>query len=111
MGALKIDCYCSENQMEKIVGMIARHLTDADRSEIADFDDVVGNIRVCVEFETHMDTVSVKASEILDSDWDLLYEDSAVFTSRLRTVIDEYNRSQNDYKCQAHHVLQDRWEN
>ncbi|MBB4037011.1 hypothetical protein GGR21_002925 [Dysgonomonas hofstadii] len=110
MGALKIECFCNEKQMEKIVGMVAGHLTDCDRTDIADFDDMVDGVRVCAEFETYMDAVNVKTAEILDGDWDLLYEDSAVFTSRLRTVVDEYNRRQSDYRYQAHHVVQDRWE-
>ena len=105
MGALKIDCYCNERQMEKIVTLVAEHLSDSDKGDIADFDDVVGDVRVCVEFEAYMDTVQLKTSEILDNDWDLLYEDSAVFTSRLRTVVSEYNRTQKDFRYQAHHVL------
>jgi len=109
MGALKIDCYCNERQMEKIVSMVAEHLADSDRGDISDFDDVVGDVRVCVEFDAYLDAVSLKASEILDNDWDLLYEDSAVFTSRLRAVVDEYNRSQKDYRYQAHHILPDEY--
>jgi len=108
MGALKIDCYCNEKQMEKIVGMVAGHLNDSDRSEIADFDDQVGDLRVCVEFETNMDEVTLKASEVLDADWDFLPEDSAVLTSRLRSVVSDYNRSQKEMRYQAHHVLKER---
>ncbi len=109
MGALKIDCYCNEKQMEKIVGMVAGHLHDSDRGDVADFDDMVDDMRICVQFDTYMDTVNLRISEVLDSDWDLLYEDTAVFTSRLRTIVDDYNRNEKEAGYQAHHVLDDRW--
>ncbi len=109
MGALKIDCYCNEKQMEEIVRMVSGHIGDSDKGDIADFDDVVGDVRVCVEFDTYLDGISLKVSEVLDSDWDLLYEDTAVLTSRLRNVVDEYNKSNREIACQAHHIVQDRW--
>ncbi len=110
MGALKIDCYCNEMQMEKILKMVSNHLSESDGREVADFDDMIGDVRVCVEFETYMDSLELKSSEILDSDWDLLYEDSAVLTSRLRTVVDEYNRCRRDFNYQAHHVINEQWD-
>lgn len=108
MGALKIDCYCNETQMEKMVSMVTKHLSQSDRSEISDFDDVIDDVRVCAEFETYMDSVVLKTAEVLDSDWDLLDEDSAVLASRLRSILDEYNRSNKEIIYQAHHVLADR---
>lgn len=109
MGALKIDCYCNEKQMEKMVKMVANHLNDADRREIHDFDDIIGEVRVCVEFDNYMDSVRIKNAEVLDNEWDLLYEDSAVLTSRLRGIVHEYNRNAAESAYQAHHVLKDRW--
>lgn len=108
MGALKINCYCNEQQMEKIVRLVTRHLNDSDRTDIADFDTLIGDVRICVEFETYMDTVQLKTSEVLDRDWDLLDEDSAVLASRLRPVLDEYNRNHREAFAQAHHVINDR---
>ncbi|NDV79320.1 hypothetical protein [Dysgonomonas sp. 511] len=105
MGALKIDCYCNENQMEKIVRMLSAHLRDADRRDVADFDDVMEDVRVCVEFDTYMDVVTLRSAEVLDSDWDLLSEDSAVLASRLRSLLEEYNRNHKESIYQAHHVL------
>lgn len=96
MGALKIDCYCDEKQMASLVKAVTSHLYDSDRSEISGFDDVINGVRVCVEFDTYMDEIQLKTSEILDEDWDLLYEDSAVLTSRLRSVVNDYNRSEYD---------------
>lgn len=93
MGALKIDCYCNERQMSNIVNMVVNHLNNADLSDVSDLDDVVDGVRICVEFDSYMDTVKLKSSEILDSDWDLLYEDTAVFTSRLKSIMNNYNRS------------------
>lgn len=108
MGALKIDCYCDEHQMKKIVDTVTEHLSDSGRYNIANFDDQIGDVRVCVEFDTYMDTVKLKVSEVLDSDWDLLYEDTAVLTSRLRSVLTDYNKDNKEIRYQAHHVLKDR---
>lgn len=109
MGALKIDCYCNEKQMASLVKAVTGHLYESDRSEIPDFDDVINGVRVCVEFETYMDTVQLKTSEVLDGDWDLLYEDSAVLTSRLRAIVDEYNRNENEACEQSREILSDRY--
>lgn len=108
MGALKIDCYCNENQMSNIISLLTKHLSNADRSDIDDFDDVIDDLRICVEFETYMDTVQLKTSEILDSDWELLFEDTAVFTSRLKSVLDNYNKTRKEAVYQAHHIISDR---
>ncbi|MDH6309320.1 hypothetical protein M2451_002794 [Dysgonomonas sp. PFB1-18] len=110
MGALKIDCYCNEKQMGKIIDMVAAHLYDSDRGDVADFDDVIDDMRICAQFDTYMDVVNLRISEVLDSDWDLLYEDTAVFTSRLRAILNDYNRNGKESGCQAHHVLADRWD-
>lgn len=107
MGALKIDCYCNEKQMASLVKAVTGHLYESDRSD--DFDDVICGVRVCVEFETFMDAVQLKTSEVLDSDWDLLYEDSAVLTSRLRAIVDEYNRNESEACEQSRDILSDRY--
>ncbi|WP_029902210.1 hypothetical protein [Prevotella sp. 10(H)] len=108
MGALKIDCYCDEQQMENILKRIVCHLNDASVNEVSDFDDMIGNVRVCIEFETHMDTVQIKFSEVLDSDWNILFEDSAVLTSRLKPLLKEHNRNHREAFAQAHHIIGDR---
>lgn len=109
MGALKIDCYCNEKQMSTIVKLIQTHLSDTDDDEVADFDDVIDGVRVCVEFNTYMDSVSVKASEVLDSDWDVLYEDTAVLTSRLKRVVDNHNKNNNEAVRRARQIGKDEW--
>lgn len=107
MGALKIICYCNEIQMNNIVKAVTVHLYDADDSEVCDFDDTIGGVRVCVGFDYYLDEVRLKNSEILDADWDLLYEDTAVFTSRLRAVVDDYNRQQSFARRQALQIKND----
>lgn len=109
MGALKIDCYCNEKQMTSIIKSVTSHLYNSDEMDVADFDDVIGDIRVCVSFDAYMDTVNVKASEILDDEWDLLYEDTAVLTSRLKPIIEEYNRNGREAGEQASDILEDRF--
>jgi hypothetical protein len=108
MEALKINCYCDDRKMTQILGAVVRHLYDADCRQPADFDRVIGDTRVCVAFETCPGAVSVATAEIFDSDWDPLIEDSAVLTSRLRPLVDEYNRRQREAFAQAHHILADR---
>lgn len=105
MGALKnylpIECYCSEAQMNKIVKSVTDHIHDSHASDISDIDDSVGNLRVCVEFESYMDKIEIKTSEILDSEWEVLYGDSAVLTSRLRSMITDYNRGNKELRKQS----------
>lgn len=92
MGALKINCYCNEWQMSEIIAYADRHLTNTDHISLNDIDREFGDIRVCINFEVFMNTIKIKSAEILDSDWDLLYEDTAVLNSRLQNIIQQYNR-------------------
>lgn len=91
MGALKIDCFLTESQMEKIVKRVSDHIASFSPEDIEDFDDEIEGVRVCVDFESYLDMIELKASEILDSDYDVLFEDTAVFTSRLSKVVNTQN--------------------
>lgn len=107
MGALKINCYCTEKQMENIINKVVSHLNESELYDIPDFDEVYNNVRICLEFECFNNEVILKQSEILDSDWDLLYEDTAVLTSRLREYINDFNRNAKEGIIQSHHIKQD----
>lgn len=113
MGALRnylpIECYCSEAQMKKIVKAITTHIHDSHPSDISDFDDSFGDVRVCVDFEPYMDKLEIKAAEVLDNDWDLLYGDSAVLTSRLNPILKDHNRGQKELYKQASDLMQERY--
>lgn len=113
MGALRnflpIECYCSEAQMDKIVKIITTHIHDSHMNDISDFDDVFGNVRVYVEFEPFLDKLEIKTSEILDSNWDLLYGDSAVLTSRLKPILKDYNRAQKEHYSQSSDFMQEQY--
>lgn len=93
MGVLKINCYCNEHQMQGILDYTEKHLTNADRISLTDIDKEFDGLRICIEFEVFMDTVKIKSAEVLDSEWDLLYEDTAVLNSRLYPIVNEYNRN------------------
>jgi hypothetical protein len=112
MGALRnilpIECYCSEKQMSAIVKEVTRHLYDSDRLSLTDFDDMIGNIRVCIGFEVYLDKVELRSVAVLDSDWDEFYEDTAVLTSRLNNIVKDYNRSQKELVSQSCDILADR---
>lgn len=107
MGALKIDCYCSEVEMNKILKHVIDHIDRCLDGEVADIDEVIGDIRLCVDFDCYMDELRVKASEILDSDWDQLYEDTAVLTSRLKPVIESINRNNKESIAQCWQIRND----
>lgn len=101
MGALKIDCYCNEQQMSDILSYADRYLTNTDHISLEDIDREFDDIRVCINFEVFMDVVKVKSAEVLDADWDLLYEDTAVLNSRLRHMIQQYNREHTELVNQS----------
>lgn len=111
MGALRnylpIECYCSEAKMNKIVKAITAHINDSQVSDISDFDDSFGDLRVCVDFEPYMDKLEIKAAEILNRDWELLYGDSAVLTSRLNPILKDYNREQKELHEQDSDFMQE----
>lgn len=110
MGALKIDCHCNETQMSNIVNSVLRHISNSDRSEIPDFDDTIGDVRVCVEFDSYLDIVSIRSSKVLNSDWDLLFEDTAVFTSRLNRLVEDLNDRSKEATTQGIDILKDQME-
>lgn len=104
MGALKILCYCDEMQMERLVDRIADHLSASSHTDIENIDETIGNLRLCVDFEVFMDKLGITSAEVLDSEWDVLYEDTCVLNSRLRPIIDEYNRSRKYLYRQARDI-------
>lgn len=109
MGALKIDCYCSEAQMEQILKLVKKHIDQHAGDETPDIDELVGDVRICIDFENYMDELRISASEILDSDWDVLYEDTAVLTSRLKPLIEAYNTDNMGLATQSAEIRHDRY--
>jgi hypothetical protein len=104
MGALKIDCYCNEHQMQEIVNYTHNYLNYTDHLNISDIDREFDNIRVCISFEVFMDTLRLKSAEVLDADWDLLYEDTAVLNSRLHSIIRDHNHNHTELTAQARQI-------
>jgi len=91
MGALKINCYCDEDQMNCLVDQIINHINISDVWSLSDIDQPFDNLMISVRFDVFMNMVRLKNAEVLDADWDLLYEDSAVLTSRLKSFLNDYN--------------------
>ena len=96
--------------MSNIVNAISRHLNDSEINDISDFDDTIGGVRVCVEFNILLNEVDIQDVAVLDNDWDLLDEDTAVLKSRLKGVINEFNRSNNELTSQSADIRQDQHE-
>mgnify|MGYP000868613220 CR=1 FL=1 len=107
MGALKIDCFCSETQMCEIIRTITNYLNTLDRDELCDIDEEIAGVRVCIDLEVFMDVIKLKAAEVLDDDWEPLFEDSAVLTSRLRPMIEAYNQNYTQARRQAQGIRKD----
>lgn len=101
MEALKIFCYSSEKQMNSLVDHIAEYLTVTDHSSINNIDEEFYDVRLCVDFDVFMDQISIKSAEILNDDWEVLYEDTCVLNSRLRPLIQSYNQSHKQLVRQA----------
>jgi len=108
MGVLKINCFCEEYQLDDIMNYVSCYLANTDHVNIHDIDMEFDSVRVCINFETFMDSVKIISAEILDSDWDLLYEDTAVLNSRLRPVVKKYNRDHTQLITQARQIRSER---
>jgi hypothetical protein len=93
MATLKINCYCSEEQMQIIIDRVLHFISIHDIDDLPDFDDTIEGVRVCVDFNYFLGKISIKESgaEILNSDWDILNEDTAVFSSRLKEELEKLN--------------------
>lgn len=93
MGTLKIDCYLSESQIDTIVKEIDKHISDFRDFGINDFEGLyTNNTHVFVDFETlFLNRLELKSVEVLNDDYDLLEEDTAVLKSYLKPIIKSYN--------------------
>lgn len=107
MGVLKINCHCDESQMDTIIGHIADYLYQTDRYTLGDIDEEIADMRVCVDFDVFMDTIRLKSAEVQDSDWETLYEDSAVLTSRLQSLLRDFNSDRREAIRQARQIRRD----
>ncbi|MDR1884262.1 MAG: hypothetical protein LBR26_16000 [Prevotella sp.] len=75
--------------MNNIISAVNDHLSNSDPRDIADFDDMLYGVRVCASFESYCNEIFLIKAEIMNSDWDLLYEDTAVLNSRLKTILND----------------------
>lgn len=93
MGTLKIDCYLSESQINTIVKEIDKHISDFKDYGITDFEGLYANdTHVFVDFEIlSLNRLELKIVEVLNNDYDLLEEDTAVLKSYLKPIIKSYN--------------------
>jgi len=93
MGTLKIDCYLSESQINAIVRNIDKHITDFRDFGINNFEGLYTNdTHVFVDFEPlSLNCLELKSVEVLNDEYDLLEEDTAVLKSYLKPIIKNYN--------------------
>ncbi|MDR2995564.1 MAG: hypothetical protein LBV11_17435 [Bacillus cereus] len=92
MPLLTISCQLSESQMNNIVDSVIKHINENDYRDIPEFDKILHGVDVYVTFQYITDTVSLECACISDSYWgDTIYEDTAVFTSRLNEHLRHFN--------------------
>ena len=92
---VQVFCEIPQSYIEEAVKNVSATLS-SQIEELNDFDEPMfnGKIRVCVEFEIEgFDTLAIKVAEILNSDWDLLPLESAIFKSKLEGVVSDFNRN------------------
>ena len=94
--------------MHALVARVEKHITAADPDCIPDIDEVINNVRLSVAFGSFLHRVSLRSAEVFDADWELLPEDSAVLASRIRYLLDDYNRDLAASMCQASEIAADR---
>lgn len=127
MNALQINCYCNEEQMQIIIDRVLDFISIHDIKDIPDFDNTVEGVRVCVDFDCLLGKLSIReryfdvfdneigrnrrikqlGAEILDTDWDTLYEDTAVFSSRLKVELEKLNIENEKRNRKALEIAQD----
>lgn len=80
-----IKCSCTTTQMENFISEVQKHIATKDTGDPKQiYDDVVDGYRLLVKFGWVTGEFSIWKAEILDSDWELLENDSAVFAAILR---------------------------
>ena len=86
---VQVFCEIPQSYIEEAVKNVSATLS-SQIEELNDFDEPMfnGKIRVCVEFEIEgFDTLAI------NSDWDLLPLESAIFKSKLEGVVSDFNRN------------------
>lgn len=91
---VQIMCVLTQKQIEDVVNYVSKSLPNNLKDDLSDIDELMYNdsIRVCVDFGIGIfGDLEIEAAEILNSDWDVLENDSFAFSQRLKTVIEDYN--------------------
>lgn len=108
MGAPKIIAtYCNTLQIKQFVNRVTDHIHRFDLQDMPDMDEIVFNVRICVDFDDMPDKLRIKTAEVLDQDWDLLPEDSIIFSSMLQPIVDEYNCNHRQAIAQCRQIRKD----
>lgn len=115
MAAQQIQCFTTEKQMDDALKLVLAELGKSDINDITDIDEVLiyrnnghnTEFRVFVEFDLSLDTIKVKQAEILDSDWDVLFEDTAVFQYRIKTLAGVTNEANKELFKQGVEIRKD----
>lgn len=103
---VQVFCEIPQSYIEEAVKNVSATLS-SQIEDLNDFDEPMfsGKIRVCVEFEIlSFDTLAIKVAEILNSDWDLLPLESAIFRSLLEVNVKEFNRNHKEGLKQGYEI-------
>jgi len=81
-----------KSQLEKVKKDFTRFVDGFTDMGVSDYEYTTDNIRVFVDFDIlPLNRIELKSVEVLNSDYDMLEEDTAVLKSYVRPIIKSYN--------------------
>lgn len=115
MNTMTIPTQISKSQLDDILSSV---LAQCILTDYADIDFEIHNVRVEAQFDCTLGNYSIAKdaqdprkerlmATILDSDWDILPNDTVVFQYRLREMLDELNKESKSSLGQAREIRKD----
>lgn len=91
---------------EIISEIFFKHLADTELIGYSDFDEIIDNYRICVDFRVNGD-LYIDAIEVLNDEWDVLPLESKELENCLIPLFNEWIKQQKEYKSQQKEILND----
>lgn len=93
-----INSQLTDSQYEFIVNKVLKTLPVNEYDEVEDFDDIFfGGYRVCVDFQYGIvGNIELEDAYILNSDWEVIPVDTAIFKNELSKALHDFNCDTND---------------
>ena len=91
---------------ELIASKFFKHLDDTALIGYSDFDEIIGNYRICVDFRVNGD-LYIDTIEVLNDGWDILLLESRELENYLTPLFNEWLKQQKGYKKQQKEIKED----